>query len=84
MIVFSSYLPYFNELPITAAANQTLFWSGTYAIMAVVSENQGGTVVVSSANTPSAMIINNIPPPAGTYLTWCGKPNSLDGKIQAG
>ena len=55
-------------LPIIAGPNQNLFWSGTYELAGLVS-CMCSTVadLVSSANTPSSAIINDI-----GNIKWCG------------
>lgn len=57
-------------LPIQANEDQSLFWSGTYSIVEVVSTqpNPAGAVVYSSTNEPSSAIINNL----GYGVNWCG------------
>ena len=70
----SDYEPYFDVLPIEVEENQSLFWSGTFELVDLVScMCSTGADVVSSANTPSSEIINQL-----GDINWCG----IDGGIQ--
>ena len=67
----SDYINYFNLLPIKVQPNQNLFWSGVFELVAVIScRCPTGADVVSSANTPSSAIIDNI-----GLINWCGTSN---------
>ena len=70
--VSSDYDPYFEVLPIVAGPSQSLFWSGTFPIMNVISNNDLGATVVSSANADSSEIINKIDDEMEESLSWCG------------
>ena len=72
-LCYSDYDAYFDTLPIFAGYDQSLFWSGTFDIVSVISQNDLGVTVVSSANTPSAEIINSIDDRTEGYLDWCGR-----------
>ena len=74
MIIFticSDYDNYFNVLEIEAQPDQSLFWSGTFELVGLVScMCSTGADVVSSRNTPSSTIFNNI-----GRINWCGTRN---------
>ena len=64
----SNYGGYFDELPIEAGRSESLFWSGTQELVEMVAcMCPTGANVISSANTPSSQIINEI---GNVY--WCG------------
>ena len=66
--IIRDYEPYFDVLPIIAGLNQSLFWSGTYELAGLLScMCSTGADLVSSSNTPSSAIINDI-----GYISWCG------------
>lgn len=73
LIFFSDYTLYFKDLPINSLGNQTLFWSGTFDMVAQISKNKMGVIVVSSANADASLIINNIQKQTDTTPYWCGK-----------
>ena len=65
----SDYISYIEVLPIGVGPNQSLFWSGTFELVELVScMCATGADVISSANTPSSEIINNI----DNLRSWCG------------
>lgn len=66
---------YFDTLPISAKTNSSLFWSGTFPVVDVVSTrpNPTGAVVYSSANEPSSAIINDL----GYGVNWCGSKQGI-------
>ena len=70
--MYSDYDPYIEVLPITAGPSQCLFWSGTFSIVGVISNNDLGATVVSSANADASEIINYIESGVEGYLNWCG------------
>ena len=74
-MVSRDYQAYFNTLPITAGVNSSLFWSGTFPVVDVVSNrpNPTGAVVYSSANEPSSAIINDL----GYGVNWCGSKQGI-------
>ena len=50
-------------------ANQSLFWSGTFQVVNIISMmNSAGVKLVSSTNAPASAIINNL----GLDVSWCG------------
>jgi hypothetical protein len=84
MYVFcSDYCPYLEALPIIAAPSQSLFWSGTFSIVGVISKNDLGATVVSSANADASEIINYIESKAEGWLNWCGRKYSEFRQIQS-
>ena len=67
----SSYAAYFDLIPIEAMADQSLFWSKTMSLVAVVSMmNAMGVNVVSALNADVSVIINRI-----GNISWCGTEN---------
>lgn len=69
----SDYVNYFKILPIISNANESLFWSGTYELSGLLScMCSSGANLVSSSNTPSSAIINDI-----GDINWCGKEKGI-------
>ena len=70
--VCRDYNDYFKTLPVTAKANENLFWSGTFSIVAEISKNNLGATVASSANADASVIINRMETKTGQTPYWCG------------
>ena len=66
---YRDYAEYFQVIPIETNPNQNLFWSGTFKLVDGVSE---GANLVSSSNTPSAAIVNDL-----GRVYWCGHEGNL-------